>query len=97
MTVVVLSVGHLVATVAVFLAHAGDTMSRFDTGAPASLGSTLLEGLSATLLFPIVTIAYHVHWMAAGYAGWAPVALNSLLWGTALLWGCRMIRKRAMP
>ena len=93
-TIVVLSAGHFVATVVVFLAAVGDTMSRFDTGTHASLASTLLQALAATLLFPIGVAAYRAHWMAAGYAGWIPVAVNSVLWGIALYWGWKTVRVR---
>lgn len=93
-TIVILSVGHIVATVLVFFAAVGDTMGRFDTGAPASVGSILLQRVAATLLFPVATAAYRAHWMGAGYAGWAPVVLNSVLWGTALFSGWRAMRVR---
>lgn len=92
--IAVLGVGHFAVTVAVFFAAAGDAMSRFDTGAHASVGSIVLQGLAATLLSPLGTAAYYAHWRAAGYAGWAPVALNSLLWGAALYWAGTLGRRR---
>lgn len=92
--IAVLSVGHFAATVAVFFAAVGNTMSRFDTGARASVGSVVLQGLAATLLFPLGTAVYYARWMVAGYPGWAPVALNSLLWACALYWAGTLLRRR---
>lgn len=82
-----LSLGHFVATIVVFFAAVGDAVGRMNTGASAPFGSTVLHGLAATLLFPLGIAAYLAHWMGAGYIGWMPVALNSLLWGTVLYWG----------
>jgi hypothetical protein len=75
---------HLLVCWGVFLLALMNTSSRFQSGKPPNLLETLLQNLSATLMFPYLLLTeYGPGWFNV-MLGIIPIVLTSLLWGIAL-------------
>lgn len=93
--IALLALLHLAASAAGMIAVFGATMQRFDTGSPPALTEVLLDRALTLLYFPLVHLGMLAprEWFA-GPIGWLPFALNSLLWGCAIVWAGQWWRER---
>lgn len=78
--------GHLLVTVISFLISFGSSMSRFDTGAAASVGERVASLTFEVLHWPIVPLCMVLPIPLPGLIGWLPFLLNSALWAFCLYW-----------
>ena len=78
-----------------FILTFGRSMSRFDSGEPAGLVERMADAMVSVLSLPLLPIALSLpsDWFS-GFAGYAPLALNSLLWGVAGWLLIRFVGKR---
>jgi hypothetical protein len=93
----VLTVCHFVATISLLAGTFASGMARFDSGEPAGLiergASQVLSIFSLPLLRRMFRGDGPVPWYFDGLLGYIAVALNSLLWATAIL-GCVWLWRR---
>lgn len=95
LTVSALAITHAALTMVALFAAFGAASARLDSGAAPGAGQRILDGALQLLSFPIVWIASEhapAGW-SAGYWGYVPIALNSLLWAAVLVYAARRIRR----
>ncbi len=78
---------HFVSSVVLVLMSFATSMTRFDTGMPATQGDRLIQLGANILNFPLVSLALLPNFLvgiANGVLGWLIFVANSLLWGMVI-------------
>ena len=79
--IVGLAIVHFTASGVVFFLAMGNSSARWDAAVGPTIGSKVLDGAAAVMMFPIVTAAFALPGsLFAGLAGWLPFVVNSVLW-----------------
>jgi hypothetical protein len=82
-----ISIVHLVSSVVLVLMSFGVSMTRFETGIPATQGDRLIELGANILNFPLVSLVLLPNFplrFINGVLGWLIYIANSLLWGIGI-------------
>lgn len=94
-----LAVVHFIVHLAAFFVWAGNTMSRFDTGRPATASDQVVKAAVSILQFPVVTLTLALplslrRWgLFNGLMGHVPFILNSLVWAGCIYLVVRVLIK----
>lgn len=87
LTIALLALAHLAASAIGTMAKLHVAIQIFETGLPPSFTELLLDRTLKLLYFPLVSVARLApSGTFPGLVGWLPFALNSLLWGCAIVW-----------